>query len=148
MRLIRLTILALAAAIATSSIASAAEIMMAQAMLVAASDKPGKTSKKLSPYEPNLKAVLRFESYRLEGDATAQVLIHQREALDMGGGHKLEVEVLQISGDRVKARVKWIYGDKSIANTVMVLRRGTPAVLGGLPKNDAGEVLSVLVLLV
>lgn len=134
-------------AAAMTSVAAGADVLMAQAMLVAASDKPGKTDRRLAPYEPNLKAVLRFKSYQLEGDASAQILVQTRQTLNLGGGHKVEIEPLRLAGDRVKARIKWTFGDKTLANTVMVLRRGTPAVLGGVSRGE-GEVLGVLVLLV
>lgn len=127
--------------------ASAQEVqLLVQGTLVVASNKAGRTDDKLAPYEPNLKKVLRFESYRSAGDGTAQLAMPGVSSIPLGSSHRLELEGLAVDRNLVRVRVKWFRGREEVLNTTLRLNRGTPAVLGGPPAEGAGEVYAILLI--
>ena len=138
MRMIRLLTLALL----LSAVAQAeAAGLRLRALLVVASNQGGETDSSLAAYEPTLRRILRFDTYRLAGDDTSAVQVPGRAALSPGRGHNLTVEA-DASGGRL--RVQWEQNGKALMNTGLALRRGAPAVLGGPSTGQKGEVWAVI----
>jgi len=126
--------------------ARAAERAGIQCLLIAASNEHGETDRRLGPYEPTLRRILRFESYRFLGEDTATLIVHQPGQLSLGDGHRLEVETESADHNGIHLRVRWIAGGRTLMNTGLVLRAGVPAVLGGPSTGRKGEVYAVILI--
>lgn len=114
-----------------------------EAILVVASKDAGKPDPRLAPYAPNLKRLLRFESFQQAGKGTANITIPGSGHINIGAGQSL---VLTTSGDPksgTRVQVKWQQGNRLFMNTGLVLRSGVPAVLGG-PATAEGGVYAVI----
>lgn len=142
MRIIRF--LFLAALIALPAIATrAADRTQVRAILVIASNQRGESDGKLAAYEPTLRRILRFESYRLAGSGTA-TLSPGKTSVDIGRGHTLVLDVDKADDKNASLRVRWEEGGRALMNTGLVLRAGVPAVLGGPSTGKEGEVWAVI----
>lgn len=130
------------AALAVTTAGLAADSVQARCILVAASNQKRESDPRLAQYEPTLRRVLRFESYRFVGSGGARAEAPGETAMSLGQGHRIVLEVESVKGDQIRARVSWLNGGKTLMNTVLVLRRGVPAVLGG--PASGGEVLAVI----
>ena len=137
-----LKILALAALVAVApAIAAAADV---RAILVLASNQKGASDPRLAAYEPTLRRILRFESYKLAGEGSAGIAAPGKAAVTLGGGHTLELEAEKSDGKGVRLKVNWLTGGRSLMKTGLVLRPGVPAVLGGPESGKGGEVWAVI----
>ena len=114
-----------------------------RAILVAASNAEGESDRRLAPFEPTLRRILRFQSYRYLGEGSATV--GTGGTINLGQGHRLELEHESGDGKAVRLRVNWLDGRRSLMQTGLVLRPGVPAVLGGPARGD-GEVYAVIVI--
>ena len=130
------------ATIAVTTAGIADDAIRARGILVAASNEKRDSDARLSEYVPILRRVLRFESYRFLGSGSGPAPEGASTSVSLGDGHSLQITVESIKGDQIRARVSWLGGGRTIMNTVLVLRRGVPAVFGG-PK-DGNEVLAVI----
>ncbi|MEO6568960.1 MAG: hypothetical protein ABIO94_09385 [Opitutaceae bacterium] len=104
MRIIQFMFLA-ALLIAPSGGARAAEgggSARVRALLVIASKEKGEVDARLSAYEPNLRQILRFESYRLAGEGSANVPSPGKGSLNLGQGHSLVLESQKSEGGGVR----------------------------------------------
>jgi hypothetical protein len=115
-----------------------------RAILVLASNQRGESDARLSAYEPTLRRILRFESYKLAGEGSASLAGAGKAAVKLGRGHSLELEAEKSDGKGVRLRVNWQEGGRSLMNTGLVLRPGVPAVLGGPANGKGGEVWAVI----
>lgn len=115
-----------------------------QGILVVASDKPGPSDESLAPYEPTLRRLLRFESYRKAGEGTVSFKVPGSGVINLGGGHRIEMKSEESSSWQVRERIRWLQGDRVLQNTVVVLSRGSPVVLGGPSAGKPGEVYAVI----
>ena len=122
----------------------AAERASVQGILIAASNERGQTDGRLAAYEPTLRRILRFESYRFLGEDSASFGVPERGRLSLGNGHQLEIETERSDGHAIHVRVRWIAGGRTLMNTGLVLRPGVPAVLGGPSTGNKGEVYAVI----
>lgn len=125
--------------------AHAADRARIQGILISASNDQGKTDQRLSAYEPTLKRILRFESYRFLGDDSASLAVPASGQLSIGDGHQLAVTTENADGKGIHVRVRWTQGGRTLMNTGLVLRPGVPAVLGGPSTGKKGEVYAVIV---
>lgn len=114
-----------------------------RAILVLASNQKGASDARLSAYEPTLRRILRFESYKLAGEGSA-ALAGGKASVSLGHGHSLELEPEKGDGRGVRLKVNWLDGGRSLINTGLVLRPGVPAVLGGPSSGKEGEVWAVI----
>lgn len=130
----------------TQTALSAAEASRAhvRALLVLASDQSKPSDPRLSAYEPTLRRILRFESYKLAGEGSANLGIPGSADIALGQGHSLSVESEKPDGRGLRLRVNWQDGGRSLMNTGLSLRPGVPAVLGGPASGTPGEVWAVL----
>jgi len=140
---LRILILALAT-FAVTTAGLAADSMQARGILVAASNEKRESDPRLAPYVPTLRRVLRFESYRQVGAGAGRATEGGTATVALGGGHRLEISVESLKGDQIRASVRWLDGGRPLMNTILVLKRGVPAVLGGPERN--GEVLAVILI--
>lgn len=124
--------------------AGAAENTHLRAILVVASNDRGPSDKRLAAYEPTLRNILRFESYRFIGEGSTSLAVPAKGSLSLGQGHRLEVETEEADRRTVHLRVSWFDGDRVLMRTVISQRPGVPAVLGG-PARGNDEVYAVIV---
>ena len=115
-----------------------------RAILVLASNQRGESDARLAAYEPTLRRILRFESYKLAGEGAAAFALPGKAGLRLGHGHTLELEAEKSDGKGVRLRVNWQDGGRTLMNTGLVLRPGVPAVLGGPASGKGGEVWAVI----
>lgn len=146
MRVICLSILFAILATAIPASAADGQTVNVRGILVQCLDEAGQTDRSLAAYEPNLKRILRFESYKSAGQGSAKIAAPGSGSLSIGKGNRLEVEVLEVKGDSIRARVRWSGGGREIMNTVLNLRRGVPAVLGRGAPVSGGDVFAALVI--
>jgi hypothetical protein len=146
MRIIQLIFLAALLLVPRSTIAADADHTRVRAMLVIASNQKGESDGRLSAYEPTLRSLLRFESYRLAGEGSANLTSPGKASVNLGHGHSLALEVPKTEGSGVRLQVTWQEGGRLLMNTGLVLRPGVPAVLGGPSSGKAGEVWAVLLI--
>jgi hypothetical protein len=114
-----------------------------EGILITASNEAGQTDRRLAPYEPTLRRILRFESYQYVGSDRAQLDVPASGSLSLGDGHELEITTEQSDGRSVHVKVRWTAGGRTLMNTGLVLRAGVPAVLGG-PSTGKGGVYAVI----
>ena len=145
MKTIRL-ILLFAALAGLGPLARAAERTSIQGILISASNESGKTDRRLAPYEPTLRRILRFESYRFLGEDSAALTVPETGRLSLGNGHELAVTTERAEGHAIHVRVRWSGGGRTLMNTGLVLRAGVPAVLGGPTTGHNGEVYAVILI--
>jgi hypothetical protein len=145
MKLISFLLLA-ALCTVTHTVALAAEGARAnvRALLVLASNQRGATDARLADYEPTLRRILRFESYKLAGEGSAALAGGGKSTVRLARGHALELEMEKSDGKGVRLKVNWQDGRRSLMNTGLVLRPGVPAVLGGPASGKEGEVWAVI----
>jgi len=125
-------------------VSRAAERVSVQGILISASNDHGASDRRLSAYEPTLRRILRFESYRFLGDDSASFGGAEKGHLSLGEGHELEITTEAGEGNAVKLRVHWSKGGRTLMNTGLVLRPGVPAVIGGPSTGNKNEVYAVI----
>ena len=124
----------------------AAERTSLQGILISASNEAGQTDRRLAEYEPTLRKILRFESYRLLGEDSTSLSMPATGSLSLGDGHQLEVSRESSDGKSIHVKVRWTAGGRTLMNTGLVLRPGVPAVLGGPSTGHKGEVYAVILI--
>ena len=124
----------------------AAEHTRIQGILISASNDHGKTDQRLAAYEPTLKSILRFESYRFLGGDSASLGVPASGQLSLGDGHQLEVTTESADASGIHVRVRWLQDGRMLMKTGMVLRAGVPAVIGGPSTGKKGEVYAIIVI--
>lgn len=144
MKTLRLLLALLLTATACGTL-RAAERTSLRAILVAASNEKGASDRRLAAYEPTLRSILRFESYRFLGEGSATLSVPAEGTLSLGQGHRLEIETEGSGKGAIRLRVAWYDGDQVLMRTVITQRPGVPSVLGG-PRRGDGEVYAVIVI--
>ncbi len=142
MKTIRLILLL--AALAGLGAAARADSANIRGILISASNESGETDRRLAQYEPTLRRILRFESYRFLGDDSTSLEVPAQGSLSLGDGHELEVSTEKSDGKSIHVKVRWSAGGRTLMNTGLVLRPGVPAVLGGPSTGNKGEVYAVI----
>lgn len=133
-----------ALALGFASSLRAAERVSVQGILISASNDHGASDHRLAPYEPTLRRLLRFESYKFLGDDSASFGGSEKGHLSLGEGHELEVTREAGEGGGVKLHVHWSKGGRTLMNTGLLLRPGVPAVIGGPSTGNKNEVYAVI----
>ena len=141
-----LSLLLLAFTLSHALVTQAAEHTAIQGILISASNDKGETDRRLSQYEPTLRRILRFESYRFLGDDNTSLGASQKGHLSLGEGHELEIETESSEGRSVRLKIKWVRNGRALMNTGLVLRPGVPAVLGGPSTGNKSEVYAVILI--
>jgi hypothetical protein len=122
----------------------AAERASIQAILITASNEPGRSDPRLSNYEPTLRRILRFASYRYMGGGSAVIDIPANGTIALGNGQHLEISTESPQGRGVRLRVEWKLGRRTLMETGLSLSPGVPAVLGGPGTGSGDEVYAVI----
>ncbi len=145
MKIISLLFLAaLLAVTRTATLAADGAHANVRALLVLASNQRGASDSRLADYEPTLRRILRFESYKLAGEGSAALATGAKSTVRLARGHVLELEMDKSEGKAVRVKVSWLEGRRSLMNTGLALRPGVPAVLGGPANGKDGEVWAVI----
>jgi hypothetical protein len=145
MRIIQLMFLAALLLVSrTAAFSAEGDQARVRAILVIASNDKGGTDARLAAFEPTLRRLLRFESYRLVGEGSATLSVPGKSNVNLGRGHSLELEAEKSDGKGVRLRVGWENNGRSLMNTGLALRPGVPAVLGGPSSGKEGEVWAVI----
>lgn len=142
MKTIRLILLL--ASLASLCAVARADNANIRGILISASNESGETDRRLAQYEPTLRRILRFESYRFLGDDSTSLEVPAQGSLSIGDGHELEVTTEKSDGKSIHVKVRWSSGGRTLMNTGLVLRPGVPAVLGGPSTGNKGEVYAVI----
>jgi len=124
----------------------AAERASLQGILISASNESGQTDRRLAQYEPTLRRILRFESYRFLGDDRASLDVPASGSLSLGDGHQLAIATERSDDSAIHVKVRWIANGRTLMNTGLVLRPGVPAVIGGPSTGNKGEVYAVILI--
>lgn len=124
----------------------AADGASVHAILITASNEKGDTDRRLAQYEPTLKRILRFESFRFVGEGSADLPAAGEGSISLGRGHRLELEAEESGRRGVRVKVRWIAGGTRVMDTGLSLQPGVPAVLGGPETGKSGEVFAILVI--
>jgi len=126
--------------------AHAADRTRIQAILISASNEPGQTDSRLSAYEPTLRRILRFESYRFLGQGSVTLSDQAQGHISLGEGQELELTNEDSGGRGVRLRVIWLKGGRPLMETGLSLHSGVPAVLGGPGTGKGDDVYAVIVI--
>lgn len=149
-RLLTFLFLAVVLPLIRSTVA-AADSHSVRAILVLASNQKGGSDGRLAAYEPTLKRILRFESYKLVGEGSASVGAGGG-SVNLGQGHVIALEGDSADGKGkgkgggggIRLKVDWKVNGRSAIDTGLVLRPGVPAVLGGPPSGGGGDTWAVI----
>jgi hypothetical protein len=127
-------------------VAHAAEHARIQGILISASNDRGETDRRLSAYEPTLRRILRFDSYRFLGDDSATLGVPENGHLSLGEGNELEIQTESSDGRSVRLKVRWLKGGRTLMSTGLALRPGVPAVIGGPSTGHRGDVYAIILI--
>jgi hypothetical protein len=135
-----LSLLLLATVAGAAPAAPAAGSVTVQGLLITASNESGESDQRLSAFVPNLKRILRFESFRLLGEDSTTLTVPANGALSLGYGHQVELASESTDGKTILLKVRWSAGVRH----EYVLQRGVPTILGGPSTGKKGEVYAVI----
>ena len=138
MKTIRL-ILLLASIAALGHLARAAESVTVKGILISASNERGESDRQLAAYVPNLRRILRFESFRYLGEDSTSLAVPAKGELSLGEGQRVELATESADGKTVLLKVRW-----GSVRHEFVLQRGGTTVLGGSSTGKKGEVFAVI----
>ena len=123
----------------------AADQASVQAILITASNDPGRTDPRLARYEPTLRRILRFESYRFVGQGSANLASPGSGTINLGNGQQLDITA-EDSSRGLRLRFVWKQGRRTLMETGLSLNPGVPAVLGGPGTGNGDEVYAVILI--
>lgn len=138
MKTLRL-ILLLASLTGLVSLARAAESVTVKGILISASNERGESDDRLAAYVPNLRRILRFESFRYLGEDSASLTVPARGELSLGDGQRVSLTTESTDSKTVLLKVRW-----GSVRHEYVLQRGSTTVLGGSSTGKKGEVYAVI----
>ena len=121
--------------------AHAAERASIQGILISASNESGESDRRLAAYVPNLKRILRFESFHFLGEDSASLAVPATGELSLGDGQRVELVTESSDGKTVLLKVRW-----GSVHHEYVLQRGSTTVLGGSSTGRKGEVYAVILI--
>ena len=136
--ILALLLLAAVAGLAPTS-ARAAGSVTVRGILISASNEKGESDGRLAAYVPNLKRILRFESFRYLGEDSATLGVPANGELSLGDGHRVELTTESSDGKTVLLKVRWSAGVRH----EYVLQRGGTTVLAG-PSTGKGAMIAVI----
>lgn len=139
MKTIRL-ILLLASLAGLASLARAADAVSVRGILVSASNEPGESDPRLSPYAANLRRILRSETLRMVGDDATTLDVPATGSLSVGG-QTVQLATESADGKTVLLRVRW----GSARQDYTIQRGGGTTLLIG-PSSGKGGVTAILII--
>ncbi len=87
--------------------AHAADAVTVKGILISASNEPGESDRRLAAYVPNLKRILRFESFHYLGEHSASLAVPAKGELSLGDGQLVALATESADGKTVLLRVRW-----------------------------------------
>lgn len=115
--------------------------MEVEAMLILASNEPAPLDRRLERVDYLLRPVLRFETYRLLGQASVLLNDGASTTLALGDGHVLYLQ----RGNKNRVEVSWQRGDTRLLSTGVGLERNKPTILGGVPQGDGRLIVTLMI---
>ena len=138
MKTIRLLVL-LAGLAGLLAVGRAADRVSVHGILISASNESGESDRRLAAFVPNLKRILRFESFHFLGEDSVALAVPGNGALALGDGQNVELATESSDGKTVLLKVRW----GSVRHEYVLQRSGT-TVLGGPSTGRKGEVYAVI----
>lgn len=123
-------------------VARAASGVTVRGILITASNESGESDRSLAAFVPNLKRILRFESFHFIGEDTASLGVPAAGELSLGNGHRVALATESSDGGTILLKVRWSAGVRH----EYVLQRGVPTILGGPSTGRKGEVYAVILI--
>ena len=114
-----------------------------QATLVLASNSDAAPDRSLGSLDGALRRLFKFKHYKRLGSARTTTALPGKATMQLGHGNVLAVDVEDAGGGTLRAKVRWTKGSQGVLNTTVVLRKGTPAMLGGA-SHDGGKLIVAL----
>jgi hypothetical protein len=133
------SLLLLAAATSLVTTTRAADSVTVKGILISASNESGESDSRLAAYVPNLKRILRFESFRYLGEDSATLAVPASGDLSLGDGQQVSLATESADGKTVLLKVRW-----GSVRHEYVLQRGGTTVLGGSSTGKKSEVYAVI----
>jgi len=114
-----------------------------KAVMILASNRVAPPDSRLQHLESKLRRVFGFQHYKHHGSGSTSVTLPGDSRIDLGGGHILKLSAAKAEKNRVRVNVKWLRGKKSLLQTTVVMKKGSPTILGG-PSHENGTLLIAL----
>ncbi len=115
-----------------------------QGVLVLASDQQEGMDPSLKPFEPQLRGVFRFSSYRAIGRGNTRLKVTGDARIDLGQGFGVQLRSQASPGVAVPVEIRWMRGDQVLIHTRQTFRPENPVVVLGGPSHQNGVLLLVL----
>lgn len=122
-----------------------AEGVTVAAKLILASNEPSRPDPQLNREEGRFRRVFGFSNYSQVGGGSAFIQLPGRATLSLGHGSILDVATDAAGGGRIRATVRWMRGPDTLLNTTLVVSRGVPVTLGGVPYSRGTLMISLVV---
>lgn len=146
MRIIKLTLFLILAALALRPLAHAANAVSVRAVLIMASNTKGPADPRVAPYEAELQRNLPESSFRFVREGVTRVSGRGNASIALSQGHRVEIEgEASTPQDGITLKVRWMNGDSLVMRGTLTLERGLPLVFLRRPSGD-GEVPIVIVI--
>ena len=123
--------------------AAAQGMLGVRASLIYASNEPAPLDTRLDRIEYQLRRVLKFEHYRMMSQRPLTLSQGGSVEADLGEGCRVRLETLSLGGNSARVRATWTQRGQQVMLTTVVLKRGSPAVLGGHPHKQGALVVSL-----
>ena len=127
---------------ATQTQAEAAKVSLRATMILASNEK-GPNDAKVKRFAGKLRRLFNFTHYRLYGEGSAAIEMPGEASFSLGHSFRMEVKVSLAAKNKIRAGVRWMKGKTTLINTVLVMQKGAPAILGG-PSHQGGNLIVIL----
>ena len=112
------------------------------AMLILASDDAAPLDRRLERVEFKLRPLFRFQYYRFLGEGSGAFQLPGETSIALGDGHYLQLRGTA-KDDGTRVEVRWFRGDQPLLNTAVVLKKGKPVILGGVPQGNGKLIVTL-----
>ncbi len=112
-------------------------------IMILASNESGPTDGQLKRYEGKLRRLFKFKQYRHFGQGGASIEIPGKASFSLGNGYRMQIDASPAQKDKIRAGVRWVKGKRNLINTVLVMQKGAPTILGG-PSHDSANLIVIL----
>ncbi len=122
--------------------AEAAKVSLRGTMILASNEK-GLNDAKVKRFAGKLHRLFNFAHYRHYGEGSASIEMPGESSFSLGSGFRMEVKISPAPKNKIRAGVRWMKGKTTFINTVLVMQKGAPAILGG-PSHEGGNLIVIL----
>ncbi len=122
--------------------AEAAKVSLRGTMILASNEK-GPNDPKVKRFEGKLRRLFKFGHYRHYGAGGTSIDMPGKASFSLGNGFRMQVEVSPAAKNKIRTGVRWTKGKTTLINTVLVMQKGVPTVLGG-PSHEGGNLIVIL----